>query len=333
MKKFVNDPEEVVTEMLSGMVKAHPDIIRRLEGTACLVRTKAPIDGKVGLVIGGGSGHEPAHGGYVGEGMLDAAIAGNVFSSPPADQMYKAIKAVDSGNGVLCVIKNYTGDIVNFDVAREMAEAEGIETDQVIVTDDVAVEDSTHTTGRRGVAGTIFVYKIAGAKAEAGADLATVKSTAEKVIDNVRSMGAALSPCIIPARGEPNFALGEEEMELGIGIHGEPGVERRPIMSADDATSIVIENIFDDLTLKEGDKVAIMVNGMGATPLMELYIIYRKAHNILTNRGVLPERVFVGEYMTSLEMAGFSITLLKLDNELLNLLDAKVYTIAMSNKD
>jgi dihydroxyacetone kinase-like protein len=328
MNKFVNNPVEVVNEMLQGMVRAHPEIIRLIEGTGCLIRVDAPVQGKVGLVVGGGSGHEPTHGGYVGEGMLDAAVAGNVFSSPPAGQMYEAIKAIDGGAGVLCIIKNYTGDLINFGVARELAEDDGIETDQVAVNDDVAVQDSLYTTGRRGVAGTVFVHKIAGAKAAAGATLAEVKATAERAIANTRSMGAALTPCIIPAIGRPNFTLELGEMEVGIGIHGEPGVQRQPILTADETAEKLLTRIIDDLPFRPGDQVAVMINGMGATPLMELYIVYRKVHELLSGQDIIPYKVFVGEYMTSLEMAGLSITLMKLDEELAALLDAPAYTIA-----
>jgi dihydroxyacetone kinase-like protein len=328
MNKFINKPDEVVPEMLQGMIAAHPDIVRLIEATGCIVRSDSPVKGKVGLVVGGGSGHEPAHGGFVGSGMLDAAVAGNVFSSPPADQMYQAIKAVHGGAGVLCIIKNYTGDIINFGVARDLADAEGIKTDQVIVTDDVAVEDSLYTTGRRGVAGTIFVHKIAGAKAATGANLADVKAAAEKAIANTRSMGAALTPCVIPAVGKPNFTLEEGEMEIGIGIHGEPGVKRQAVMSANEIADVLLSKVLDDLPFNEGDRIALMVNGMGATPLMELYIVYRRVHEILTARKITPHRVFVGEYMTSLEMAGLSITAMKLDEELSSLLDAPAKTIA-----
>lgn len=328
MYKFINNPEDVVGQMLQGVAAAHPEIICLIKDTGCLIRSDAPIKGKVGLVTGGGSGHEPAHGGYVGKGMLDAAVAGNVFSSPPADQMYQAIKAVDGGVGVFCIIKNYTGDIVNFGIARELAEMDDIQTDQVVVMDDVAVQDSLYTTGRRGVAGTVFVHKIAGAKADAGANLAEVKAAAEKAILNTRTMGAALTPCIIPAVGKPNFTLNKGEMEVGIGIHGEPGVEKRSIMTADRTTDVLLQKILDDLPFLNGDRVAVMINSMGATPSMELYIVYNRVHQILKERGVKPTSVYVGEYMTSLEMTGLSITLMKLDDELEGLLKAPAHTIA-----
>jgi phosphoenolpyruvate---glycerone phosphotransferase subunit DhaK len=328
MHKFINNPEDVVSQMLQGVAAAHPEIICLIKDTGCLIRSDAPVKGKVGLVTGGGSGHEPAHGGYVGKGMLDAAVAGNVFSSPPADQMYQAIKAVNGGAGVLCIIKNYTGDIVNFGVARELAEMDDIQTDQVVVIDDVAVQDSLYTTGRRGVAGTVFVHKIAGAKADTGANLAEVKAAAEKAIQNTRTMGAALTPCIIPAVGKPNFTLNDGEMEVGIGIHGEPGVERRSIMTADQTAEALLQKILDDLPFLNGDRVAVMINSMGATPSMELYIVYNRVHQILKERGVTPTSVFVGEYMTSLEMTGLSVTLMRLDDELEGLLKAPAHTIA-----
>jgi phosphoenolpyruvate---glycerone phosphotransferase subunit DhaK len=328
MQKFVNRPEAAVPQMLEGIAAAHSDLVRVIPGTGCVVRVGAPVKGKVGLVTAGGSGHEPAHGGYVGQGMLDAAVAGAVFSSPPADQMYQAIKAVDGGAGVLCIIKNYTGDVLNFGVARELAELDDIVTDQVIVNDDVAVKDSLYTTGRRGVAGTVFVHKIAGAMAASGASLPEVKAVAEMVIANTRSMGAALTPCIIPAVGKPNFILAEGEMEIGIGIHGEPGVEKRRVATADETAALLLERILEDLPYKAGDDVAVMVNGMGATPSMELYIVYRKVHALLAEHGITEHRVLVGEYMTSIEMAGLSITLLKLNDTLRELLDAPAQTIA-----
>lgn len=328
MKKFINKPDEVVKDMLHGIAAAHPDIVRLIEGTGCLIRSDAPVKGKVGLVTGGGSGHEPAHGGFVGKGMLDAAVAGNVFASPPADQMYEAIKAVNGGAGVLCIIKNYTGDILNFGVARELASLEDIASEQVIVNDDVAVKDSLYTTGRRGVAGTVFVHKIAGAKADSGATLAEVKAAAEKAIMNTRSMGAALAPCVIPAVGKPNFTLGEDEMEVGIGIHGEPGIERRPIMTAEQTADRLTNQILDDLPFKSSDRVAVMVNGMGSTPSMELYIVYNRVCQILKERKIIPHSVFVGEYMTSLEMNGLSITFMRLDDELQSLLEAPARSIA-----
>ena len=327
MKKFINKPDEVVGDMLQGIAAAHPDTVRLIEGTGCLIRSDAPIQGKVGLVTGGGSGHEPAHGGFVGKGMLDAAVAGNVFASPPADQMYEAIKAVNGGAGVLCIIKNYTGDILNFGAARELASLDDIVTDQVIVNDDVAVKDSLYTTGRRGVAGTVFVHKIAGAKADSGASLQEVKATTEKAILNTRSMGVALAPCIIPAVGKPNFTLGEDEMEVGIGIHGEPGIERRSIMTAEQTADVLTYQILKDLPFQSGNRVAVMVNGMGSTPSMELYIVYKRVSQILRECRIIPQFVFVGEYMTSLEMNGLSISLMRLDDEVQQFMEAPARSI------
>ncbi|RKO62981.1 dihydroxyacetone kinase subunit DhaK [Caldibacillus debilis] len=328
MKKLINNPDRVVEEMIEGMVAAYPNRIRRLPGTTVLVRKDAPVQGKVGLVSGGGSGHEPSHAGYLGKGMLDAAVCGEVFTSPTPDQVYEAIKAVDSGKGVLLIIKNYTGDIMNFEMAAEMAEAEGIKVAKVVVNDDVAVENSTYTTGRRGIAGTVFVHKIAGAMAERGASLEEVEAAAKKVIENVRSMGMALTPCIVPAAGKPGFELGEKEMEIGMGIHGEPGIEKTEIRPADEIAQTLTDKILDDLKLGEKDKVAVMINGLGGTPLMELYIINRKVAEILKGKNIEIHDTFVGNYMTSLEMAGCSVTLLKLDEQLTELLDAESDAIA-----
>ncbi len=328
MKKIINHPEQVVQEMLEGLVLAYPNELKLLEGTSVIVRQDAPVQNKVGVISGGGSGHEPAHAGYVGKGMLDAAVCGEVFTSPTPDQIFEAIKAVNSGKGVFLVIKNYTGDVMNFEMAAELAEAEGIPVESVIVNDDVAVEDSTYTTGRRGIAGTVFVHKIAGAKAEQGASLAEIKAVAEKVVNNVRSMGMALTPCTVPAAGKPGFELGENEMEVGIGIHGEPGIERKPIATADEIAETLTSHILEDMEFKENDEVAVMINGMGATPEMELFIVNRKVQQLLKEKGINVHETFVGNYMTSLEMAGCSVTLLKLDEELKELLAAPANTPA-----
>ncbi|GAQ25173.1 dihydroxyacetone kinase subunit DhaK [Tepidanaerobacter syntrophicus] len=328
MKKVINNPENVVEEMLEGMAAAYPQYVRKLDGFDVMIRTNAPVKGKVALVSGGGSGHEPSHAGFVGKGMLDAAVAGAVFTSPTPDQIYEAIKAVDGGAGVLLIIKNYTGDIMNFEMAAEMAEGDGVNIEKVVVNDDVAVEDSLYTTGRRGIAGTVFVHKIAGAKAEAGGTLVEVKNTAEKVINNVRSMGFALTPCTVPAAGKPNFTLGEDEMEIGIGIHGEPGTMRTSIMKADEIVDHLLDKITKDLPYEAGDEVAVMVNGLGATPLMEQFIMNRRVSEVLKEKKIKVYKTFIGEFMTSLEMAGASITLLKLDEELKTLLDASADTPA-----
>lgn len=327
MKKVINNPEYVVEEMLEGMIYAYPQYVKKLDNANVIVRKDSKSD-KVALVSGGGSGHEPSHGGFVGYGMLDGAVAGAVFTSPTPDQVYEAIKAVSNDAGVLLVVKNYTGDVMNFDMAKEMAEMEGIKVDSVIVDDDVAVENSTWTIGRRGIAGTIFVHKLAGAKAETGATLEEVKAIAEKVIKNVRSMGMALTPCTVPAAGKPNFTLAENEMEIGMGIHGEPGTHREELKSADDIVIHLMNKILDDMNLSKGDEVAVLVNGLGGTPLMEQFIINRKVNKILEEKNINIYKTILGEYMTSIEMAGFSISLLKLDDELKVLLDAKADTPA-----
>ncbi len=327
MKKVINDPEYVVEEMLEGMTYAYPQYVKKLDNANVIVRKDSKLD-KVALVSGGGSGHEPSHGGFVGYGMLDGAVAGAVFTSPTPDQVYEAIKAVANDAGVLLVVKNYTGDVMNFDMAKEMAEMEGIKVDSVIVDDDVAVENSTWTIGRRGIAGTIFVHKLAGAKAETGATLEEVKAVAEKVINNVRSMGMALTPCTVPAAGKPNFTLDENEMEIGMGIHGEPGTHREELKTADEIVTHLMDKILADMNLAKGDEVAVLVNGLGGTPLMEQFIINRKVNKILEEKKINIYKTILGEYMTSIEMAGFSISLLKLDDELKVLLDAKADTPA-----
>ena len=327
MKKVINDPEYVVEEMLEGMTYAYPQYVKKLDNANVIVRKDSKLD-KVALVSGGGSGHEPSHGGFVGYGMLDGAVAGAVFTSPTPDQVYEAIKAVANDAGVLLVVKNYTGDVMNFDMAKEMAEMEGIKVDSVIVDDDVAVENSTWTIGRRGIAGTIFVHKLAGAKAETGATLEEVKAVAEKVINNVRSMGMALTPCTVPAAGKPNFILDENEMEIGMGIHGEPGTHREELKTADEIVTHLMDKILADMNLAKGDEVAVLVNGLGGTPLMEQFIINRKVNKILEEKKINIYKTILGEYMTSIEMAGFSISLLKLDDELKVLLDAKADTPA-----
>lgn len=326
MKKFINDVALVEDQMIQGMVKAFPQYVRKLDCGNVVVRAKKK-EGKVALISGGGSGHEPAHGGYVGRGMLDAAVAGAVFTSPTPDQVYEGIKAIATDAGVLMVIKNYTGDVMNFEMAGEMAQADGIKVKQVITNDDVAVKDSLYTVGRRGVAGTVFVHKIAGAKAETGASLDEVQAVAQKVIDNVRTMGAAIAPCTVPAAGKPGFELKEDEMEVGIGIHGEPGTHREPIKPADAVVDGLLEKILADIDYT-GSEVAVMVNGAGATPLMELFIINNHISDVLAAKGIKVYKTFVGEYMTSIEMQGFSISLLKLDDELKTLLDAPADTPA-----
>jgi len=329
MKKFINQVENVEQEMLAGIAKAHPQQLQKLPDFNVLVRAQKK-EGKVALISGGGSGHEPAHGGFVGAGMLDAAVAGAVFTSPTPDQVEGAIRAVATDAGVLLVIKNYTGDVMNFEMAAEMAEMDGIKCMNVVVNDDVAVQDSLYTTGRRGVAGTIFVHKIAGAKAEQGASLEEVHAVAQKVIDNVRTMGAAITPCTVPAAGKPGFEIGEDEMEVGIGIHGEPGTHKEKLMSANDIVDHLLSKILADIDYS-GSEVAVLVNGAGATPLMELYIINNRVADVLAEKGIKVYKTMVGNYMSSLEMAGFSISLLRLDDELKELLDAEADTPAWKN--
>lgn len=326
MKKFINDVALVEDQMIQGMVKAYPGYLRKLDCGNVVVRAHKK-EGKVALISGGGSGHEPAHGGYVGEGMLDAAVSGAVFTSPTPDQIFEGIKAVATDKGVLMVIKNYTGDVMNFEMAGEMAQMEGIKVAQVVVNDDVAVKDSLYTVGRRGVAGTVFVHKIAGAKAETGASLEEVQAVAQKVIDNVRTMGMAIRPCTVPAAGQPGFELRDDEMEVGIGIHGEPGTHREPLKKADEIVDLLLDKILADLDYS-GKEVAVMINGAGATPLMELFIVNNHLSDVLAEKGIKVYKTLVGEYMTSIEMEGFSISLLRLDDELKELLDAKADTPA-----
>ena len=328
MKKLINSVDNVVDEMLNGMTAAFPEYIERVPGTDVVARTGAKKTDKVVLISGGGSGHEPAHGGYVGKGMLDAAVAGAVFTSPTPDQVYEAIQATECGKGALLIIKNYTGDVMNFEMAADMAADEDIVVDRVVVADDVAVENSTWTTGRRGIAGTVFVHKIAGACAETGADLPEVKRIAEKVIANVRSMGMAVSPCTVPAVGKPGFDLADDEVEIGIGIHGEPGTHREKISSVNNTVDHLVGKILDEGIYAEGDEVAVMVNGMGATPLSELFIANLRVKEILDEKKIKIAKTVVGNYMTSLDMAGFSVTLLKLDDELKGYLNAPADTPA-----
>ncbi len=327
MKKLINQVDDIVSEMLDGMTAAYPQYVKRLEGLEVLVRAGGPTE-KVALVSGGGSGHEPSHGGFVGRGMLDGAVAGAVFTSPTPDQVFEAVKAVNGGKGVLLIIKNYTGDVMNFEMAADLARDEGIEVEQVIVADDVAVENSTWTTGRRGIAGTVFVHKIAGACAESGVDLQTVKRVAEKVIANVRSMGMAVNACTVPAAGKPSFELAPDEVEIGIGIHGEPGTHREKLSPVNEIADKLLAKILAEGIYSAGDEVAVMVNGMGGTPLMELFVANKHVNEVLAGKGIKIAKTLVGNYMTSLDMEGFSITLLKVDDELLKYLNAPADTPA-----
>jgi phosphoenolpyruvate---glycerone phosphotransferase subunit DhaK len=329
MKKLINSPENVVLESISGLSAAFPDLIKVHFNPNYIVRADAPVQGKVGIVSGGGSGHEPMHGGFVGKGMLDAACPGAVFTSPTPDQMHEATKAVNGGKGVLHIVKNYTGDVMNFEMAADLARGEGVEVEAVVIDDDVAVKDSLYTAGRRGVGTTVLSEKIVGAAAEQGASLKEVAALCHKVNAHGRSMGMALTSCVVPHVGKPTFDLPEDEMEIGIGIHGEPGRQRLKLKPADEITEMLLNPILEDLPFQSGDNVLLFVNSMGGTPLIELFIVYGKAHEILTKRGIKVTRSFVGPYITSLEMAGASITLLKLDDQLTKLWDAPVHTPAL----
>ncbi|GAA3490908.1 dihydroxyacetone kinase subunit DhaK [Streptomyces cremeus] len=323
---LINVPESVVGDALRGIAAAHPELAVDVENRV-VVRRDAPVAGKVGLVSGGGSGHEPLHAGFVGPGMLSAACPGEVFTSPVPDQMVRAAAAVDSGEGVLFVVKNYTGDVLNFDMAAELAEEEGIRVARVLVDDDVAVTDSLHTAGRRGTGATLFVEKIAGAAADGGAPLERVAEAARKVNDSARSFGVALSACSTPAKGSPTFELPPGQLELGIGIHGEPGRERRAMMTAREIADHTVDVLLDDL--RPTGPVLALVNGMGATPLLELYGFNAEVQRALSGRGVAVARTLVGNYVTSLDMAGCSVTLCQVDEELLHWWDAPVQTAAL----
>ena len=326
MKKLLNDPDDVVKEALLGMAAAHPDL-RVDHENKIILRGDTPRSGKVGIISGGGSGHEPMHGGFVGLGMLDAACAGEIFTSPVPDQMMAATKLVDGGAGVLHVVKNYTGDVMNFDMAAELAAADsGAQVVSVVTDDDVAVQDSTWTAGRRGVGVTVLLEKIAGAAAEQGRPLEEVADVARTVNGQGRSMGLALTSCTVPAAGKPTFDLGEDEMELGVGIHGEPGRSRIPLAPARDIAEMLVEPVLADLPFAKGDQVIAFVNGLGGTPLIELYVMYHEVHRILAAHGLQVARSLVGSYITSLDMAGTSVTLLKVDDDLVSLWDAPVNT-------
>ena len=326
MKKLINDPADVVADALRGMAAAHPEL-RVDHENRVVFRADAPVRGKVGLVSGGGSGHEPMHGGFVGPGMLDAACAGEVFTSPVPDQMMAATRGVDGGAGVLHIVKNYTGDVMNFEMAAELAAAEsGIEVVSVVTDDDVAVQDSLYTAGRRGVGGTVLLEKIVGAAAEQGRPLAEVAELARRVNGSARSMGMALTSCTVPAAGRPTFDLPEGEMEMGVGIHGEPGRRRLPVAPAREVAEMLLEPVLSDLDFTGSGGVLAFVNGLGATPMLELYVMYAEVARILERSGVTVVRSLVGPYMTSLDMSGCTVTLLKLDDDLVRLWDAPVRT-------
>ena len=329
MKKLMNHPADVVKEALMGLEAAHSDLLRVSYEPFFVARADAPTNGKVALISGGGSGHEPLHSGFVGPGMLDAACPGQVFTSPTPDQMLAAAQAVEGGAGVLYIIKNYTGDVLNFELAAELTRSEGLAVESVIISDDVAVQDSSDTAGRRGVGGTVFAEKICGAAAEQGYSLAQVAALGRKVNANVRSMGIALTSCTVPAAGKPTFDLGSDEIEVGIGIHGEPGRKRMKVVPADQITEMLAASIIQDLPFVAGDTVIVMVNSMGGTPLLELYNIYNKLHQICEAHGIQIVRNLVGSYITALDMAGASITMLRADAELVAFWDAPVKTAAL----
>jgi dihydroxyacetone kinase-like protein len=322
MKKFVNDPKQYVPEMLGGIALANPDTLTYVPAYNLIMRSDAPNPDKVSIVQGSGSGHEPAHVMVVGKGMLDAACPGDVFAAPPMDYVYETTKLVASPKGVLLLVNNYTGDKMAFEMAQELSEADGVKVKTLFIDDDVAVKDSTYTVGRRGVAGNFFVMKAVGAAAEEGADLDEVIRIGEKVNSVTRTMGMALTSCTPPAKGSPLFELGDDEMEMGVGIHGEPGRRRAKLASADEIVDELLETVVNDLPYQSGDRVALMINGLGGTPISELYILYGRAHQQLAERGITVGRSYVGEYCTSLDMAGASLTLVKLDDEIERLLAA-----------
>lgn len=320
MKKIINSPEKLVDQMLDGLVKANPNKIERIPDTNVIARIDAPVDGKVGIISGGGSGHEPAHAGYVGRGMLDCAVAGEVFTSPTPDQVFEAIKKSDAGKGVFMIIKNYQGDVMNFEMAKEMAEMEDIDVDYIIVNDDIVVDKKED---RRGVAGTIFVHKTLGAMAENGASLKEIKKAAQKIIGDIKTIGMATKPCTNPSDGKESFELSDDELEMGIGIHGEEGIKKEEMKSADEIVKEMVDRLLEEI--KDNDsEYAVMVNGMGATPEMELYVINNCLSDYLAEKNIKVARTYIGNFMTSMDMAGFSITLYKVDDERLKLLDQEV---------
>jgi dihydroxyacetone kinase-like protein len=326
MKKFINDPFDVVDEMLEGFLAVHGRYVRKLGAARTLVRLDAPVRNKVGVITGGGSGHKPAFIGFIGKGMLDAVAVGEIFTSPPPNAIFQAAKAVHGGKGILFLLGNYAGDVMNFQLAAEIAKAEGIAVAQVIATDDVGSGPKEKASNRRGVVGEFLAWKIAGAKAEAGGSLEQCKAIAEKVNNNTRTLGVALSPCTVPAKGTPTFTLAQDEMEYGVGHHGEPGTAKIKMMNADRITEKMTLEIVEDLPFRSGDEVSVLINGLGATPMIELYVCFRKVKQILDTRGIKIGRSYVGEFFTALEMAGFSVTLMKLDSELKSLLEAPADT-------
>lgn len=322
MKKFINDPKDFVDEMIEGILYAHPEKLKCIyDDLRCIVRADKSRNNKVGIMTGGGSGHLPLFLGYVGDNLIDGAAVGGVFQSPSAEQIYEVTKEINKGSGVLYLYGNYTGDIINFDMASEMADMDGIRTMHVLGNDDAASSIKGEENKRRGVAGLLFAFKTAGACAEGGASLEEVARIAQKTVDNTRTIGVALTPCVIPEVGHPTFTIGEDEMEIGMGIHGEPGIDRGKLMTADETVKIMLDHIMSDFEYKSGDEAAVIINGLGATPPEELYIIYRRVYLTLRDKGIKIHRNYIGEFATSMEMAGMSISLLKLDEELKKLID------------
>ena len=330
MKKLINDVDDVVRETLEGVAASHPDRVRKLDGHHVLVRADGPVAGKVALLSGGGSGHEPAFWGGIGPGLIDGAVQGEVFTSPTPDEILVGLRAVDGGAGVIQIYNNYTGDVMNFDMAQEQAAAEGLRVDTLVVNDDVSVEDGPTSVGRRGIAGNFLVQKVVGAAAAQGRDFDGVLSIGRTAIGELRSMGMALAPCTVPAAGEPTFSIGADEMEIGMGLHGEPGVSRRRLEPADAVAEELTSRAADDLPLRSGDRVVVLLNSLGATPPMELYILARRALAVLADRGVSVHRTYVMEAATSMEMAGCSVSLLRVDDELAGLIDAPADAVAFT---
>jgi len=330
MKKFINSYDNMISEMLNGFVKANTDVVER-PYERVLVRKGSPTKGKVGLVTGGGSGHKPALIGYLGKGMMDAVAVGNIFAAPGVQICMDAIRMADGGSGVLVCIGNYSGDLMNFGMAIDMLADEGIKAEMIIVNDDVASSPVTAMENRRGVAGEIILWKVLGYMADSGADLSTMKRVGDQVVFNTRSLGVAHTPCIMPSSGKPSFEIGDDEMEIGVGHHGEPGIERVKMMSANDITNIIMEKILVDLPYNKGDEVSVIINGLGSTSLLELYIIFGRVEEILSEKGIKIYKSWVGEYFTSMEMGGFSITLTKLDETMKKGVDHPIAAIHFSN--
>lgn len=326
MKKIINQPEEILNQMLEGLTYAYSDLVERVEETDVIVR-KDKNEGKVGLVSGGGSGHEPSHAGFVGKGMLSAAVCGEIFTSPTPDQVLEGIKAADTGSGVLLIIKNYSGDVMNFEMAKDMAEMEGIQVEQIIVDDDIAVEDSTYTAGRRGVAGTVLVHKILGAYADQGKTLAEIKEVADRLVPNIKTIGVALTGATVPAVGKPGFVLEEDEIEYGVGIHGEPGYRKEKLQPSKDLAKELVEKLKGEFAWQTGDKYAVLVNGLGSTPLMEQFVFINDVKELLNKEGLVIEFKKVGDLMTAIDMTGLSLTMVKLEDNWAEQLNYPVATI------